>query len=80
MLDSRGLHDKYEIKRVDGTDKPGGKHENCRLFPLDLDHDPAARVAAKAYAEACRETRPNLAHELDVLLALIEQELGDGGH
>jgi hypothetical protein len=61
----RGIYRKYEIRRTDGSSKPGGKHADCAYFVLDLTHDPFALPALKAYAEACRETHPILASELD---------------
>lgn len=52
---SLGLYDKYKVTRADGSDKPGGKHEKCALFVLDMTHDPFARIAALAYADACEK-------------------------
>jgi hypothetical protein len=62
---NRGLYRKFEIRRTDGSSKPGGKHANCSYFVLDLTHDPFALPALRAYAEACRETHPYLATELE---------------
>jgi hypothetical protein len=47
---SKGLYRKYDVRRTDGRDAPGEKHEGCLLFVLDLDHDPFAMEAIKAYA------------------------------
>lgn len=77
MTDHRGLHLKYRVQRTDGLDIAGEKHHGCRLFVLDLDHDPHARTAALAYAEAAAEDRPKLAAELAALALLIEDE-GNG--
>ncbi len=60
----RGLHQKFEVRRTDGTDAPGGKHEGCEYFVLDLTHDPFAAFAIRAYADACREKNPRLSAEL----------------
>lgn len=48
----RGLFPKFAVHRVDGTDGPGGKHEECvsSLFVLDIVHDPLARQAYALYA------------------------------
>lgn len=62
-----GLYRKYNVSRVDGTDCPGGKHENCRLFVLDADCDPHARVALRAYSESCRSEYPALAADVATL-------------
>ena len=60
-IDYRHLVDKYRVTRTDGGHEPGRKHEACRYFVLDLDHDPSAIPALLAYAEACAATRPVLA-------------------
>lgn len=61
------LHRKYDVWRVDNAeDNPESKHfGGCRLFVLDLDHDPAAIPAIRAYADAVRDTHPTLAADLD---------------
>lgn len=48
----RGFWGKYKVQRVDNSDEIGGKHYGCNLFVLDITHDPVARVAALAYADA----------------------------
>lgn len=58
MIDSRGLHDKYEVRRRE----------------LDVDHDQCARVALAAYIKAAKEPRPRLARDLEVMLACLEAE------
>lgn len=63
-MDTRGLLHKYHVSRVDGSDGPGGKHAGCWFFVLDPAHDPYARVALVAYADAAAERHPNLAREL----------------
>jgi hypothetical protein len=62
---SRGLYDKFCVIRTDGTSGPGKKHDGCRYFVLDMDHDPHARAAVKAYADSCRAEYPLLAADLD---------------
>lgn len=54
---------KYHVERVDGAEAdPASKHYGgCRLFVLDIDHDPAARVALSAYAVSIEATHPVLA-------------------
>lgn len=61
---SRGIYHKFDISRTDGSSLPGGKHANCSYFVLDLDHDPYAKAALKAYADACRDSYPKLASDL----------------
>lgn len=60
----RGLYGKFNVSRTDGGSLPGGKHEHCRYFVLDLTCDPHAITAVKAYAVACRGTYPALAADL----------------
>lgn len=51
----RGLYRKFTVTRTDGASAPGGKHEGCDYFVLDLTHDPFAVVAIEAYAMVCRQ-------------------------
>ena len=62
--EQQGMFRKFEVRRVDGSDEPGGKHHGCRYFVLDLDHDPHAAAAMASYGEACKETRPALSAEI----------------
>lgn len=52
---SRGLHEggKFHVKRIDGSDEPGGKHDGCWYFVLDVTHDPHAIPALREYAKRC---------------------------
>lgn len=59
-----GLLRKFKVTRVDGEDQPGGEHEHCALFVLDLHHDPHARKALDAYIESANEDYPLLAADL----------------
>lgn len=61
---SVGLYEKFRVERTDGKSAPGEKHSGCRYFVLDLDHDPHAAPALKAYAESCESEYPNLAADL----------------
>lgn len=65
---SEGIYGKYRVDRLDGGTEPGGKHENCKYFVLDLAHDPYAMPALVAYADACRQDFPALAMDLDVIV------------
>lgn len=60
----RGLYDKFRVQRVDGADAPGGKHEGCEYFVLDVTHDPHAQAALMAYAQSCKLTHPKLSADL----------------
>jgi hypothetical protein len=66
---SAGLHRKYQVTRTDGSSGEGGKHEHCAYFVLDLEHDEFAIPALKAYAKACRKTHPELADDLERIVA-----------
>lgn len=64
MDKSRGLYNKFIVERTDGTSEIDGKHHNCEYFVLDMDHDPFARAAIEAYANACEADHPLLAQDL----------------
>lgn len=57
---TQGLYSKFIVRRTDGKDAPGEKHDGCEYFVLDLTHDPFAWPALKAYADACRDEYPLL--------------------
>lgn len=69
---SRGIYAKYRVTRTDGKSEPGQKHADCDYFVLDLDHDPHAKAALKAYADSCRAEYPLLADDLDQMLTIYE--------
>ena len=60
----RGLYQKFVAYRADGSSGPGGKHEGCALFVLDVDHDEHARPALAAYANAVAGEYPQLAEDI----------------
>lgn len=62
--EQQGLFRKFEVRRVDRSDEPGGKHHGCEYFVLDMNHDPCARAALLAYADAVEPTHPLLAADL----------------
>ena len=66
--DTRGLHSKFHITRVDFRDVEGAVHDACQYFVLDLTHDAHARAALVTYIESCRADRPVLALDLQSLL------------
>ncbi|KWK44250.1 hypothetical protein [Burkholderia ubonensis] len=70
----QGLYRKFDVRRVDGSDQPGGKHHNCEYFVLDLNHDGYARAALRAYARACAAEFPVLATDLIARYALSPVE------
>jgi hypothetical protein len=67
--DDKGLFRKFEVRRTDGTDQPGGVHYGDTYFVLNLTHDFAAPIALKSYVDAVRHDRPQLARELAAVLA-----------
>ena len=70
---NKGLYPKYRVERTDGSSAPGGKHEKCRYFVLDLDHDPHAKLALKGYVISCRQCFPQLAKDLDDVIEELER-------
>lgn len=72
---TRGVYNKFQVERTDGQTKPGGKHEFCDHFVLDITCDPFARVALKSYATACAAEYPLLS--ADLFLKLHEWQRDD---
>ncbi|WP_321967622.1 hypothetical protein [Burkholderia cepacia] len=66
----QGLYRKFDVRRVDGSSEPGGKHRDCEYFVLDMTHDQHARAALRAYADACAPTHPELSADLIARYAL----------
>lgn len=64
MDKTRGLYNKFEVRRVDGSSGLGGKHHGCEYFVLDVTHDPHAAAALAAYADSCEAEYPLLAADL----------------
>ncbi|WP_144025302.1 hypothetical protein [Burkholderia sp. HI2500] len=60
----QGLYRKFDVRRIDGSDQPGGKHQDSEYFVLDLTHDLHARGVLRAYAIACAKTHPHLSADL----------------
>lgn len=60
----KGLYNKFTVTRNDGSSEPGGKHEHCEYFVLDLAHDKHAVAALMAYADSCEKEYPALASDL----------------
>jgi len=67
-----GIYGKYLVQRMDGQDMPGEKHVGCKLFVLDITHDPFALPAIQAYAKACLREYPVLSADLTAWI--IEQK------
>jgi len=63
--DGPGLEARFEVKRIGDE---AGKHDECRYFVLDPQHDPTARVALTTYAA----TTPNNNLRRDLLAWLAE--------
>jgi hypothetical protein len=71
--EQQGVFRKFEVRRVDGGDRPGGKHHGCEYFVLDVDHDPCAAPALAAYADAVEATHPTLAADMRARFKLPER-------
>lgn len=59
------IHKKYDVRRFDGKDRIGEKHDGCYYYVLDLNHDPHAKSALAAYANSV-EVSGDLAFAQDV--------------
>lgn len=64
MPENVGFYDKFNVSRKDGRDAPGGDRAGAVYFTLDLAHDPFAKAAVLAYADACEAELPALAADL----------------
>lgn len=73
---NRGLYDKFVVKRTDGRDAPGQKHEKCSYFVMDLTHDKHAIPALMAYALSCKAEFPTLAADLLQVVAFSQRPGG----
>jgi hypothetical protein len=71
-----GLYGKFRVERTDGKSAPGEKHEGCRYFVLDLDHDPFALPALRAYERACAARYPALSQDLTLEIARMAMDFG----
>lgn len=76
---SQGLYQKYYVCRVDRTDYPGGKHQDCDYYVLDLTHDPYALETLHYYSRACEKTHPQLSQDLKRKVTLAYREMEDQG-
>lgn len=72
--EQQGLFRKFIVTRTDGSSEPGGKHEHCEYFVLDVDHDPHAAAALAAYADAVERTHPELAADMRQRYALAQRQ------
>lgn len=72
---SMGLYEKFRVERIDGTSELGKKHNGCRYFVLDLDHDPYALPAIKAYADSCMSEYPILSSDLKKVIDGNSEEI-----
>lgn len=59
LIHSNGLQERYRVEKVHD---PKGKHRGCRYFVLDPQHDPLARIALAAYADAAARSVVNEGH------------------
>lgn len=59
-----GLCDKYEVRRRDGRDRPGGDRAGLSLFVLCYERDPDAWASAASYALTAQGRKPALCGDL----------------
>jgi len=76
---TQGLLSRFAITRTDGSSAPGGKHEHCEYFVLDLHHDPYAYEALRRYAQVCRREYPKLSDDLVTKLIEIQHREWEAG-
>lgn len=66
-----GIYRKFDVRRVDGRDAPGGDREGAEYIVLDLTYDEHARTAALAYASAIQPDYPNAAADIHDKIAAL---------
>ena len=66
-MNKRGLYGKYRVEKTDGSPLD----PKAIYFTLRIDTDPHARAAIRAYIESCREENPELAGDLERILAEV---------
>lgn len=69
-------HFDVQVRRLDGKDGPGEKHEHCWYFLLDIAHDPHAFNALAAYVASCKTDYPQLAADLQTRLEAANGNAG----
>jgi len=68
----RGLEPRYYVKKLNDASH---KHDECRYFVLDPQHDPIARAALAAYAGLARAAEhTQLADDLDQWLTELRED------
>jgi hypothetical protein len=72
MTDTEGLKAKFRVERTDPEAQK--RHPNCQHFVLDVDHDPHALPALKAYADSAEAEHPVLAEQLRMIVHNIAME------
>jgi len=65
----RGMFGKFYVKHMHD---PEGKHDECRYFVLDPQHDQVARDALAIYEANIRPTKPKLADDIRAWLAGLD--------
>lgn len=72
---SDGMHEKYRVEKIED---PAGKHDGCRYFVLDPQHDPIARDVLAIYARRAGD-EGNEALEMELVGWLDNLWGGDRG-
>ena len=67
-MNKKGLYGKYRVEKTDGSPLD----PKAIYFTLRIDTDPHARAAIRAYIESCREENPELAGDLERILAEVK--------
>jgi hypothetical protein len=74
MNETEGLEARYHVEKMSD---PTGKHDECRYFVLDPQHDPVAREALRDYAvHALSYGHLRLYQDLDRWLTRLDREGG----
>lgn len=66
-----GMYRKFTVHR---NGDRYGKHDDCRYYVLDVNHDAYAIPAIRAYIDAAQEEFPLLAADLEALISRVATE------
>ncbi len=70
-MDDQSIYHKFNVRRTDGKDDPGQKHDGCDYLIVDLNHDEQALAILDFAAYRYASTRPTYAESLRIKADVI---------
>jgi hypothetical protein len=77
-MENVGIYQKFNVRRRDGRDLPGGDRANAAYFVIDVANDPNAAGTLETYSRECEAEAPKLAEELRRLVSELRSGVTDG--